>query len=73
MIVYVVKKQKYYFQSWLHIGLKNHIQFADILNAKYYTNKSEAEKMAEALNSTKTWLDVYKGIFKVKILEIKEI
>ncbi len=29
--------------------------------------------MAKKLNSAKTWVDVYKGTFKVKTLEIKEI
>lgn len=75
MILYVISKNRFYFQNWLHVGLGNHWDFVNSsYYAKFYENKNEAEKMCEELNKWyKGWLNDYKGKFRVRTFKFEEI
>lgn len=65
-VFYAIKKQRYWFQSWLNIGHKNSISFIDnLLTCEKFETLEEAQHMCDKLNNTPNWLDVYKGTFKV--------
>lgn len=75
MILYVISKNRYYFSNCLNIGLKRHWDFVQSpKHAKFYDTKEEAERMLIKIeHHYKGFLDNYKGQFKIRKFELKEV
>ena len=75
MILYVISKNRYYFQNWLHVGFNNHFDFAGVPHlAKFFESKESADRTCEELNKHyKGWLDNYKGKFRVRTFKFEEV
>lgn len=75
MILYVISKNRYYLQAWLHFGFNNHFDFAGVPQlAKFFDKKESADRMCEELNKHyEGWLDNYKGKFRVRTFKFEEV
>lgn len=75
MILYVISKNRYYFSNCLNVGLKRHWDFVQSpKHAKFYDTLQEAERTLQLLEKEyKGPLDCYKGQFKIRKFELKEV
>ena len=71
---YVVKKNKYYGGEILNVGLNTHCNYADmLLYAKKYETVEQAQKAIEVHKQHNSWVNTYKGKWKIQKIEIREL
>jgi hypothetical protein len=71
---YVVKKNKYYGGEILQVGLDTHCHYADmLLYAKKYETEDAAKRAIEIHEQKNSWVNNYKGKWKIQKIEIREV
>lgn len=75
MKLYVIAKNRYYYQSCVNVGPKRYWNFTDrAYMATMYETKEEAIIMRDKIEQTYTGiLDNYKGKFRVRVYELQEV